>query len=359
MRAARSHDEMDAPPDTLLGARETRMSGPLNVQPTSQPSVGMDVAHKAPISGRLGQLIAPCRRLVVKFFENPRWGVMFMLGRFRVVSTAVVFFHRGRIVRPAAGVPSLFHSLDVETALRNMRRDGVQTDINLDPKTVAAIIRFAYTTECYWPADPDVRFLYANHADAERTCGKPILLGRYFDIEERCEAVRAVAQDPMLHHLAARYMGAPAGQVETRLWWSFVSDATSADRIKADQGFHYDLHDYRSIAFFFHITDVDESAGPHIHVRGSHTYKPLRFLLGDSRQSTEQELVKHYGAQSLMMLCGAAGFGFATDPFGYHKGAPPLQKDRLILRVRFTINDDGSRVDSSARLAGAKGSALS
>jgi hypothetical protein len=228
-----------------------------------------------------------------------------------------------------------------------MRRDGIHTGVNLDPETVAAITRFAYTTECYWPGDPDLRFLYANRAEAQRACGKPILLGRYFDIEERCDAIRAISHDPMLHYLAAQYMGAPPGQTETRLWWSFVAEATSADRIKADQGFHYDLHDYRSIAFFFHITDVDEFSGPHVHVKGSHVHKPFRLLFGDTRQSTEDSLVKQYGAENVMTICGRPGFGFATDPFGYHKGAPPLRKDRLNLRVRFTINDDGSRVDQS------------
>lgn len=331
------------------------MSAPLNVQPTSQSSVGMDVAQKGPMSVRFNQLIAPCRRLAVKFFQNPRWGVMFTLGRFRVVSTAVVFFHRGQVVRPPAGVKSLFRSLDIDTALRNMRRDGLHTGVNLDANTVAEITRFAYTTECYWPGDPSLRFLYANRGDAERACGKPILLGRYFDIEERCDAIRALVQDPILHYLAARYMGAPAGQIEARLWWSFVAEASSADRIKADQGFHYDLHDYRSIAFFFHITDVDESAGPHVHVSGSHTHKPLRLLIGDTRQSTEEELVKHYGAGNVMTLCGRAGFGFATDPFGFHKGAAPQRKDRLILRLRYTINDDGSRVDRSRPIVGTNG----
>jgi len=335
------------------------MSAPLNVRPTSQSSVGMDVAHQAPTSGRFNQLIAPCRRLAVKFFENPRWGVMFTLGRFRVVSTAVVFFHRGQIVRPPAGVQSLFSSLDVDTALRNMRRDGAHVGVNLDPQTVAEIARFAYTTECYWPSDPRLRFLYANRAEAERTCGKPILLGRYYDIEERCDAIRAIAQDPILHYLAASYMGAPAGQIEARLWWSFVAEATSAERIKADQGFHYDLHDYRSIAFFFHITDVDDFAGPHVHVKGSHSHKPLRLLLGETRQSSEEDLIKHYGAANLLTLCGRAGFGFATDPFGYHKGAVPLRRDRLILRVRFTLSDDGSRVDRSRPLVGTNGRAPS
>lgn len=335
------------------------MSAPLNVRPTSQPSGGMDVAHKASMGVRFNQVLAPCRRLAVKFFENPRWGVMFTLGRFRVVSTAVVFFHRGRIVRPPAGVKSLFGSLDVDAALRNMRRDGAHLGVNLDPQTVDEIARFAYTTECYWPSDPSLRFLYANRAEAERRSGKAILLGRYFDVEERCDAIRAVAQDPILHYLAASYMGAPAGQIETRLWWSFVAEATSAERIKADQGFHYDLHDYRSIAFFFHITDVDDDAGPHVHIKGSHAHKPLRLLLGDTRQSTEDDLVKQYGAASVMTLCGDAGFGFATDPFGYHKGAAPLRKDRLILRVRFTISDDGSRVDRSKPVVATNGHAPS
>jgi len=331
-------------PAAVMG--ETGMSTPLNVRPTSQSPMGVEIDGKPSMSVRFGQLIGPCRRMAVRLFENPRWGVMFTLGRFRFVSTAVVFFHRGQIVRPA-GVQSMFASLDVDAALENMRRDGVHTGVNLDADSVAAITRFAYDTECYWPGDPSLKFLYARRADAERACGKPILLGRYFDVEERCDAIRAIAHDPFLHYLAASYMGAPAGQIETRLWWSFVADATSAERVKADQGFHYDLHDYRSIAFFFHITDVDESCGPHVHVKRSHAHKPFRLLFGDTRQSTEEELVRHYGAENVMTICGGPGFGFATDPFGYHKGAAPLRKDRLILRVRFTINDDGSRVDRS------------
>jgi hypothetical protein len=273
---------------------------------------------------------------------------MFTLGRFRFVSGVVVFFHRHTLPRPDRDVPSLFSSLDIDKALLDMRHDGVHAGINLDPDTVAQITKFALTEECYWPGEPRVRFLYSNRADAERRCGSSILLGRYYDIEERCAAIRAIAHDPLLHYLAASYMGAPAGQIEARLWWSFVGDATSAERVKADQGFHYDLHDYRSVAFFFHLTDVDEGSGPHVHIKGSHTHKPLRLLLGESRQASDDDLARQYGADNLMTLCGPAGFGFATDPFGYHKGAPPTTRDRLMLRIRFTINDDGSRVDRSA-----------
>ena len=158
---------------------------------SSHTSVGLDSGQPASTSVRLGDLLATCRRLATKFLRNPRWGVMFTLGRFRFVSAAVVFFHRSRIVRPTAGLHTLFPFLDFDTALLNMRRDGIHAGVNLDPETVAQITRFAYSTECYWPTDPSLRFLYANRADAERRCGKAILLGRYFDIEERCESRHA------------------------------------------------------------------------------------------------------------------------------------------------------------------------
>jgi hypothetical protein len=325
------------------------MTHPASAAPTpSSNSVGVPATQRARIGGRWSHIVTPCRNLATKFFQNPRWGVMFTFGRFRIVSDAVVFLRRSPIPRPSPHVPSLFRGLDLDTALLDMRREGVHAGINLDAETVSQITRFALSEECYWPGDPRVRFRYANRSEAERRSGSSILLGRYYDIEDRCPAIRAISHDPVLLYLAASYMGAPAGQIEARLWWSFVGDATSAERLKADQGFHYDLHDYRSLAFFFHLTDVDDGSGPHVHVKGSHTHKPLRLLLGESRQASDEDLARQYGAKNLMTLCGPPGFGFATDPFGYHKGAPPTKRDRLMLRIRFTINDDGSRVDRSA-----------
>jgi hypothetical protein len=276
---------------------------------------------------------------------------MFTLGRFRLVSSAVVLLnrsHRSLSARPGRDVATLFSTVDVDTVLRNMHGDGVHAGFTLSQQTVEEITAFAHSAECYWPGDPETHFLYRDRAEAERRCGRPILLGRYWDVEDDCEAVRAISHDPVLRYVAARYLGTDPGQTETRLWWSFVSDATSADRVKADQGFHYDLHDYRSIAFFFHLTDVDDASGPHVHIRGSHVHKPLRLLLGDQRQCSDDDMVRLYGDDNIVTLCGPAGFGFATDPFGYHKGAPPMNRDRLMLRVRYTIYDDGSRVDRSA-----------
>lgn len=285
----------------------------------------------------------------VKFLANPQWGLMFALGRFRAVSNLIVSLHRARTVAPPPGALSRFPAIDIETAIADLKRDGLHTNVCLDALTVAQIVEFASSTPCYLRGDAGVQFLHRDRADVERQLGKPILLGRYYDIEERCATIRAISNDPILRHLATAYLGAEPGQTEARLWWSFATRATPEERLKADQGFHYDLHDYRCIAFFFHITPVDEFSGPHVYVKSSHRRKPVRMLLGASRQCPDEEILRQYGAHNVVQLCGPEGFGFASDPFGYHKGAPPLSHDRLILRVRYTINDDGSRSDRSSR----------
>ena len=81
------------------------MNPRLSASPTSPPSMEVEPARARGM--RLSHLFEPCRRLAIKFAENPRWGVMFTLGRFRFVSSAVVFFHRGQVVRPPAGVRSV------------------------------------------------------------------------------------------------------------------------------------------------------------------------------------------------------------------------------------------------------------
>jgi len=296
-------------------------------------------------AGQPGSPLLNGVRLVRYFFRKPRRAQMLALARFRVVSNGVAFLYGREAVRPRAGEPTLFPDVDVEGLLTGMRRDGLFAGINLAPDAVARIVEYARNTECFWNARPDVRFRYEDHAAVEAKYGTRVLLGRYAEIDDRCPAVRAVSHDPMLRYIAARHLGREPGQTETRLWWSFAGDATPEERFKADQGFHYDLHDYRRIAFFFHLTDVDESAGPHECVKGSHVKKPWRMLLRETRHATEAEIHEHYPAEDILTMCGPSGFGFATDPFGYHRGSGPVSRDRLILRVRFTIFDDGVRVD--------------
>ena len=153
------------------------------------------------------------------------------------------------------------------------------------------------------------------------------------------------------HSMTPRsYLGAAPGQTEARLWWSFATTGTSQERIKADQGFfRYDLHDYRCIAFFFHLTPVDEFSGPHVYVKSSHGRSrfgccsarrdnaPMRRLPGGMEPRTSCRCVAPRVSDSPRILLVIT------------KAPPPLRGDRLMLRVRYTINDDGSRSDRSPR----------
>jgi hypothetical protein len=108
------------------------------------------------------------------------------------------------------------------------------------------------------------------------------------------------------------------------------------------QGFHYDIDGYRALAFFFYLTDVGPSNGPHVYVRGSHTKKLLRHIVSLYKGRTDAEIESVYGLERQVVCHGPAGSGFAEDIFGFHKGVHPQSGDRLIVQLRFGLRDYGT-----------------
>jgi hypothetical protein len=39
-----------------------------------------------------------------------------------------------------------------------------------------------------------------------------------------------------------------------------------------------------------------------------------------------------------LLICEKAGFGFAEDPFCFHKAITPSHGERLVLQITFTLN---------------------
>jgi len=144
-----------------------------------------------------------------------------------------------------------------------------------------------------------------------------------------------VQEDPLLLEVAARFLGGDPAAIETRLWWSFVTDASLDDRQAVSQTvyYHYDHHGYRFIYFNFYIMAVGPGAGPHVMIPGSHKRKPLAFLLSSTKQ-TDQAIERYYGVNSSMTIEGPAGLGFVQDTSCFHKATPPTTSDRLLLQIR-------------------------
>jgi hypothetical protein len=238
--------------------------------------------------------------------------------------------------------PSVFEDLKVNETVASLEKNSYCLGLNLPEDVVKELLDYAKSTVCYADRDPELGFLYSEKEQVEAKLGKQLRLGSYFNAKD-CPAVKKLERDPGLLAIAAKFLGAPPVHMATEIWWSFPVTATPIEQLKAAQVFHYDLDDYRFIKFFFYLTDVDLSSGPHILIRGSHRNKKfLHQLLGVRCASKDdKEIVDAYGAENLVTICGSAGLGFVEDSMCFHKGTVPTERERLLLQIEYAINDYG------------------
>ena len=107
----------------------------------------------------------------------------------------------------------------------------------------------------------------------------------------------------------------------------------------SQNGFHFDLEDWRQLKVFFYLTDVGPDNGPHRYVRGSHTKRPLRHQFTLFVGKTEQQINEAYGTEAVTTMLGSAGTGFIEDPFGFHTATPVRAGRRLVLEISFGVSD--------------------
>ena len=275
---------------------------------------------------------------------NPKLFLMRKLARIEVIRNWVS--HLYKFTRQSYAVsqtkPSLFQNINVDEIVSQIETNSYGPGINLPEGIVQEILDYAYSTPCFADRNPEIRFNYGDRKKAEASLGKQIRLGSYFNAPG-CSAVRKLEKDPVILAIAAKYLGAPPLHIASELWWSFPAAGTPREQLEAAQVFHYDLDDYRFIKFFFYLTDVDLTSGPHILLKGSHKNKKLSHQLLGVRCASkpDQEILDCYGAENLVTVTGAAGLGFAEDATCFHKGTIPTHKERLLLQIEFAINDYG------------------
>jgi hypothetical protein len=100
------------------------------------------------------------------------------------------------------------------------------------------------------------------------------------------------------------------------------------------ENFHRDFDDYRFIKLFCYLTDVDETSGPHVFIRGSHRVNKHI----EARQALSDEIVaQEFGADNILRVVGPAGTAFLENSFGVHRGMPAATRPRLILQVLYSL----------------------
>lgn len=290
--------------------------------------------------GPLDRIIDALPSYLADARESPRWLLMFAFGRFVPVRRLLRRLARPPARRAPEHSSALFPALPADAIAEQVDADGFWVGLRLPDDIVAEIHAFATRTPCFGNFDRRLPFLAADHAAAEAHYGRGLITGQFLDDVERCAAIQEIRADPALWRIATAYLRTKPIVITTRLWWSFPS-ANGAARdfhMAGQERFHFDLDDWRSLKFFFYLTDVDDDTGPHVMLRGSHRFHTAAHQLSPMVGKTEAEVVACYGRDNLVTVHGTAGLGFAEDPFAFHMGRAPRTRPRLMAEVEFGVS---------------------
>jgi hypothetical protein len=263
------------------------------------------------------------------------WVLMRVMGRFTRLRDLGV-----RISKPPPraeverGAKTHFEGVAVDEAVVRLRRDGIAEGIDLPSDVVQRIRGFAERTPFAINKAGGPETTLAEVQNGSRN--DSVTLGEYPQ-PHASEEIAELALDPVLLEIAERYLGVPPRHMGTRLWWSFPKEATREEQSGASQLYHFDLDDFRFVKFFFYLTDVDDSGGPHIAVLGTHARKRFAHQ-AIIRRLDDREVAETYGEDRIRRITLPAGRGFAEDTFCIHKGETPSGTPRLLLQFEYGIN---------------------
>jgi hypothetical protein len=142
-------------------------------------------------------------------------------------------------------------------------------------------------------------------------------------------------------------------------WWSLPATVPVGHGM---QIFHRDNDDWRFFTLFLYLTDVDDDAGPHQIVAGSHTLAGTQKLLDaaaekpafGARESFLQDTYFDKGfsafvegqlGRDIVNVGGPAGTAFLANTLAMHRGLMPTKKPRLVVWARYGLGPNTNSMD--------------
>ena len=143
------------------------------------------------------------------------------------------------------------------------------------------------------------------------------------------EQVFELANNENILRIVAEYFGCKPTLDSINAWWSIYGH----DQPQEAENFHRDNDGIKFLKLFLYLTDVDDDAGPHLFVKGSHnSTKGL-----ERRRFKDEEIENLFGKSSIIKFTGKKGIAFLEDTYGFHKGQLPKSERRLLLQFRYSI----------------------
>jgi len=165
---------------------------------------------------------------------------------------------------------------------------------------------------------------------------------RYWNPHKDCEAVDCISRDAKIVEIARKYLGVEPILWLTELKWrvtrledraTFLSSGYIEPVDYASGGFHYDIHDVKSLTLFIYLTDSDMDSSPHVLIEGTHKRKTLKEL--QDRVLDDKIAQQVYGNRVTPIL-GTKGTAFLEDTTSFHKVAEGT-KNRLMLSLQYVV----------------------
>lgn len=119
-------------------------------------------------------------------------------------------------------------------------------------------------------------------------------------------------KDPRILSLIQSYFDCFPTIYSLNCWWHKYTN-----QIYDTQKNHRDYDDFRFLAFFIYLSDIDDHNGPHVFYAKTH----------NGENSGEEKII-----------LGKAGTAILADTFALHRGQPLLQGERLLIWWRYGIH---------------------
>lgn len=194
-----------------------------------------------------------------------------------------------------------------------------------------------YLSRWPWPTGlPRVtRFLWPRGYERRYPFGS-YMLG---DVIRAPHLMELFLRDDILQ-LAGSYLGCAPTLFSVHAWWSFPRWG-----VRLTHKWHRDADDYKFLALFVYLTDVDMRGGQHVFVKHSHRETTLRKSLADHALPDDFPFGNYechpsehriYDLNSVVCT-GPEGTAFLGDTYGLHKAVPPAN-NRLVVWARYGLH---------------------
>jgi hypothetical protein len=218
-------------------------------------------------------------------------------------------------------------------------------NINNEPQKVEELIKNGYTelgliknkdlvdeliTNCkalnlYDPFDKEKHFFDADNIPEDTH----VAMYSRNDLAQN-ENVLKIANDPSVLRVVQDFLGTVPTISNINMWWSTSNHSQAKDA----QFFHRDVDDIKFCKLFVYLTDVGPNDGPHTFVKGSTSSDKLTYI----RRYTDDEIIKNFGKENIINFIRPKYSCFIVNSYGFHKGTLPIDNDRLLLQVQYSIN---------------------